>query len=181
MKEFKEAPWTLWVYAAASVTWAVIAGSDANKPGLLLPLTVVLAISWSLLLLLGVRPLWWMLVLFAVANIPIRIFTGRDLWPLPLELALLALLLAPASRYHVRPRPRPQFPRRDPAAALAGAIPADDGGAADPSVVAGRQVGWHIDPDDPRRMLYWSRNGEWLEKTTWTPKKLLQQRDAVAE
>ncbi len=176
MERLREAPWTLWAYAAVSLAWALIAGSDSGKPGLLLPLSLILVVVFAGSVLLGGRLFWWVLVAFGIANIPIRIVRGADLWLLPLELGLLALLVAPISRHHVRPRPRPAPPQ--PAALPPGAIAADEGGA-DHNVVAGREVGWHIDPEEPWRMHYWSLHGAWLRSSTPTPKKLLGEWEAA--
>ncbi len=169
----REAPWTLKAYVVlglAELAWVVVLSIRVHAPvgAPLFGGAGILALLFFTLR--GSRVAWSIELAFTLLSLGSRPFLDGQPWWIPVEILDLALLIAPPSWRYVwtrRPAPAPPHLGSGVGAAPATATPPDG-----PNIIGDREVGWHIDPAEPYRMRYWSRDGEWTGKRAPTPRKL---------
>lgn len=159
----REVPRTLLAYAALSLASEVVVFVEAVSSLLAFALfSVVLTFVLVVFLLRGSRVVWSFVVIFGAVDLVMALVIGGPWWQVAIGLASIALLLAPGSlRFVWRQR--------------SGAVSGETGQTTmnpETSTDSDRLAGWHVDPDFPARMRYWSASdARWLG-TTKTPRKI---------
>jgi hypothetical protein len=97
--DWKRIPWTLWVYAGATLVNSIVSMFIVDESTLVLALLVLFTLTWSYFLLRGVRWLWMFTLAAYVLGMVIEVVSESIHWRgFALGVIGLAVLSLPVTR-----------------------------------------------------------------------------------